>query len=66
MKHMVIVNIKIVGSRKIRIVFISSEDPCKWQIQRRHRLFFWKDMYGPFSSLETALRESKAYLAGES
>ena len=67
MKHKVILNVKI-GSKKLRVVCkdVTGSDPCMWQIQRPYRVFFWTDMYGPFSSIQSALHHSKEFLGGES
>lgn len=34
-------------------------DPCNWQLQRRHRLLFWRNVCGNVSSATTAANEMK-------
>jgi hypothetical protein len=44
---------------KYRIVYVDRGDfnPCHWQIQQRTFLFFWKNLYNPFSSATTCAHE---------
>lgn len=44
---------------KYRIVYVDVDDinPCHWQIQQRTFLFFWKDLYFPFSSATSCAHE---------
>ncbi|WP_196360389.1 hypothetical protein [Vibrio anguillarum] len=43
---------------KFRIIYVLHEgDPCHWQLQKRHYIFFWKNACGNVSSATTAAHE---------
>ncbi len=66
MREKIIVNMKV-NSKKCRLIYDSEgEDPCRWQLQIPHRLFFWKDLHGRCSSVNTAIRYAREYLESES
>lgn len=43
-------------TKKFRIVKVRSKKP--WQVQQRHKLFFWKDLGMHYSTFEEAKEEA--------
>jgi len=49
---------QLVGKPQYRIIYVTKgSDPCHWQFQKRFCWFFWKNVYGRFSSAMSAVNE---------